>query len=73
LGTGYAGRTVIYEILEITDQVKQAILKNLPDTEIEALARNSGMLSLIEAGDAMVISGETSREEIIRVVGLNVT
>ncbi len=67
-GTGYSGRSVIYEILEIGEDMKKAILDDLPDSEIETLARRNGMLTLFDCGVAKVRSGETSIEEILRIV-----
>jgi general secretion pathway protein E len=66
--TGYSGRTVIYEVLEFTDKIKNAILGNQPDTEIETLAKREGMHTLFESGMAKVRGGETSLEEILRIV-----
>lgn len=66
-GTGYRGRTVIYEILEMKDDIKNAVLRREPDTQLEVLARNAGMPNLFETGLGKVISGETSIEEILRV------
>ena len=66
--TGYAGRTVIYEILDVSDRIKQAILSEKPETEIEALAKLEGTLALYENGLTKVKSGETSMEEILRCV-----
>jgi general secretion pathway protein E len=66
-GTGYRGRTVIYEILEMKDEIKNAVLRRETDTQLEALARKSGMANLFETGLQKVILGETSVEEILRV------
>jgi general secretion pathway protein E len=68
-GTGYAGRTVIYEILELNDAIKSAILNGSPDSDIELLARANGMLTLDESADSKIITGETTREEIMRILG----
>jgi general secretion pathway protein E len=70
-GTGYSGRTVVYEILEITDVIRQAIEREAPDAEIEALAKKQGMISLNDCGLAKINLGETSREEVLRVVSGN--
>lgn len=66
--TGFSGRTVIYEILELTDKIKAAILDGKPDSEIEALATREGMQTLFESGMAKVRAGETSLEEVLRIV-----
>jgi general secretion pathway protein E len=71
-GTGYAGRSVVFEILEMTDEIKQAVMFGKSDTEIEILAQQRGMVTLLGSGEIMVAAGETTREEIVRVVGLNV-
>jgi type II secretory ATPase GspE/PulE/Tfp pilus assembly ATPase PilB-like protein len=69
-GTGYAGRTVIYEILEFTDEIKEAVLKGLSDAEIESFAAKQGMLTLSQHGQKKIQSTETTQEEITRVMGL---
>ncbi len=66
--TGYSGRTVIYEILEIDDEIKQAILGEQSEATIEAIAGRAGMASLQEVGLLKVASGETSLEEVTRNV-----
>jgi general secretion pathway protein E len=66
-GTGYRGRSVIYEILEMKDEIKNAVLRRETDTQIEAVARKSGMANLFETGLEKVLAGETSIEEVLRV------
>ena len=68
LGTGYAGRTVVYEILEFDERIKSAVLAKASDTEIERIAVASGMISLARCGEDKIASGETSRTEIARIV-----
>jgi len=69
-GTGYSGRTVVYEILEFTDEIKQAVLQGKSDTEIESLARQQGMLTLLELGHQKIATNETTAEEVIRALGV---
>jgi general secretion pathway protein E len=69
-GTGYVGRTVIYEILEFNDAIKHAVLKGLPDSEIETLARRHGMITLIESGHDKISKGETTVKELNRALGM---
>lgn len=66
--TGYSGRTVIYEILDISDTIKDAVLSELPDTEIETRAKHGGMVTLMQSGLSKVRSGDTSLEEVLRIV-----
>ena len=70
-GSGYSGRTVIYEILEFTDLIQQAVLAGTSDTEIETLARTQGMATLAECGHKKVAAGETSSSEITRAIGFS--
>ena len=68
-GSGYTGRTVIYEILVFTEAIQQAVLDGDSDSEIESLARTQGMLTLAECGQRKVDAGETLAAEIARVIG----
>lgn len=68
-GTGFAGRTAVYSVLEITDEIRDAIHNNLPENEIEKLARSLGYISLQEAGEEILRRGITTKEEILRVLG----
>jgi general secretion pathway protein E len=68
-GTGYLGRTVIYEILDVNEEVRSAILRKRPDTEIETLAAHRGMKTLTQSAVQKVIDGDTSFEEVIRTLG----
>lgn len=67
--SGYRGRTVIYEILEISDAVRSAVLRGAPESEIEQIAANEGMVSLQRCADRKIETGETSAAEVARTVG----
>jgi general secretion pathway protein E len=67
LGTGYSGRTAIWEILEVGDSIQNAIVAGRPDQEIDMLARRQGMLSLHDCGLSRARSGQTSLDEVLRV------
>ncbi len=66
-GTGYQGRTGIYELMLINDEIRQLILKNVDSSTIKQKAREHGMLSLREDGADKVIQGVTAAEEVSRV------
>jgi len=68
--TGYSGRLGIFELLEITDSIRQLITQGGTDTMIRHHAREAGMRSIGEDGLKKVMSGITSVEEIGRVVYL---
>ncbi len=67
-GTGYRGRTVVSEILEIGQAEQDAIAKRLPESQIQALAEKAGMSSLFKSALQLVAKGETSLEEVFRVI-----
>jgi general secretion pathway protein E len=67
-GTGYRGRTAIYEMMTITPELRDLLLREPSSTTVEEAARESGMRSLLETGFAKAAVGETSIEELIRVV-----
>ncbi|MBI3611244.1 MAG: type II secretion system ATPase GspE [Nitrospirae bacterium] len=65
--TGYHGRTGIYEILLIDDEVRQMILSKLDANRIKNRAVEKGMRTLRDDGARKVVSGVTTVEEILRV------
>lgn len=66
-GTGYRGRTGIYELLVPNDEIRQLILKNVDSNTIKEKARSMGMRTLREDGARRVLVGITSSAEILRV------
>lgn len=67
-GTGYKGRTVVYEYLEVNDAVRKAIHSGASESEIILSAPKSYQPISI-SGKEKVLSGDTSLEEVIRVLG----
>jgi general secretion pathway protein E len=67
-GTGYFGRTGIYELLVLTESMKDMIRENPSINKLKAEARKNGMIYLQEDGLRQVIQGRTSIEELLRVV-----
>jgi len=69
LKTGYVGRRGLYELLEVTDPIRDVIMKGPTIGGIRTLARN-GLFTTLEAfGFDLVAQGETPFEEIDRVAG----
>jgi type IV pilus assembly protein PilB len=66
-GEGYRGRSGIYEVLEMTEDIGKLILKNASSDEIENKAKENGMLTMNEDGFIKAALGITSIEEIMRV------
>ena len=65
--TGYKGRIGIFEVFNITDEIKTLILKTSESNQIRKLAMEQGMVSLRVAGVQKVLNGETTIEEVLRV------
>jgi type IV pilus assembly protein PilB len=66
--SGYNGRSVIVEILEMDKTIEAMITAQKPTQEILSYAHENGMLSMKEDGYEKVLHGETTFEEIQRVV-----
>jgi general secretion pathway protein E len=66
-GTGYVGRTGIYELLDIDEQAKRLIHAADSEHQLRAHAIGRGMRMLRQDGLRWVLSGVTSLEEVVRV------
>ncbi|HQJ09633.1 MAG TPA: ATPase, T2SS/T4P/T4SS family, partial [Deltaproteobacteria bacterium] len=67
LGTGYKGRTGIYEILFMSDLIKSTILKTSDSNIIKNAALSEGLHTLRQDGARKVEDGVTTIEEVLRV------
>ena len=66
--TGYVGRTGVFEVMTVNDDVRQAILSGAPSMEVQRVAEQAGMRSLEADAKRKVLAGETTLEEIHRVL-----
>jgi type IV pilus assembly protein PilB len=64
--TGYRGRTGIYEIMSITERLRQLIMDNVPTSRIRDAALEEGMSTLRESGLLAIFDGITTIEEVVR-------
>jgi type II secretory ATPase GspE/PulE/Tfp pilus assembly ATPase PilB-like protein len=64
---GFKGRTAIYEILIVNEDIKELILHKAPAYQIKKKAQESGFITLREAGIEKVRLGITTPEEVMRV------
>lgn len=64
---GYSGRTGIFEILTMDDEIREFILKRANESEIAQLAISKGMSTLKASGFKKVLEKVTSLEEVMRV------
>lgn len=67
--TGYSGRTGVFQILEIDEELRELIHDGAGIYEMCQAARSAGMLSLYEDGYRKIKSGETTCEELLRILG----
>jgi general secretion pathway protein E/type IV pilus assembly protein PilB len=65
--TGYRGRMGIYEIFQITDDVRKLIYDKVPSNVIRIRARELGMRTLREDGIRKIMAGITTPEEVISI------
>lgn len=66
-GTGFRGRLGIFEILQMNDTVGELVLTRAAEARFHEAARATGMISLREECLALVVRGETTLEEVLRV------
>lgn len=66
-GTGYQGRLGIFEVLEMSEEVKQLVLQRQPSDDIMDMARKKGMTTMLEDGIKKVFNGTTTLSEVLRV------
>ncbi|MFW6193267.1 MAG: GspE/PulE family protein [Gemmatimonadota bacterium] len=66
-GTGYRGRTGIYEVLDVDENVRAELLRHRGSGEIRELALEKGMRPLRSDGWRQVAEGATTPEEVLRV------
>jgi len=67
LGTGYYGRTGVYELVMITDEIRNHVLRNADSNTVKRVAKKDGMVSLRDDGARKVLTGVTTIEEVLRV------
>jgi type II secretory ATPase GspE/PulE/Tfp pilus assembly ATPase PilB-like protein len=65
-GTGYRGRTGLYELMPMTPELREAVVRRAPLAELRALANVAGTASLRAAGWAKACAGITTAEEVLR-------
>jgi type IV pilus assembly protein PilB len=61
------GRIALYELMPITEPIKDLIVRGAPVQELRATAQAQGMKTLREAGIARVLEGTTTVDEMLRV------
>lgn len=70
-GLGYKGRVGIYEAILVDGEIEKAVIINPSERDIRAVARGQKLPTLVEDGVLKVLVGDTSLEELDRVVDLS--
>jgi len=64
---GYTGRLGIFEVMPLSDRISRLVLERKPTAEVEAVAREEGMITLKQDGFIKALQGQTTLEEVLRV------
>ncbi len=64
--TGYKGRVGLYEVMEVTDELREMILCGASSLELKNKALEQGMISLRKSGLRKIKDGLTTVEEVVR-------
>jgi type IV pilus assembly protein PilB len=65
--TGMKGRVAIYEVMPVSQEIRDLILRNAPTTELREVAQSQGMRSLRQNALQKVLEGVTTVDEVLRV------
>ena len=66
--TGYKGRMALHEVMYVSEEIERLAVSHASAAEIAGMAHRQGMVSLRDDGWTKVLLGDTSVEEILRVV-----
>ncbi len=70
-GTGYLGRTGIFEVMEITEKIREEVHEKSSPLNIKKIARGQGMNTLKDNAIRKLLQGITTVDEVLRVTGLS--
>lgn len=68
--TGYSGRIGVFEVLEVSEKIKDLVSRRASSDEIMKVAKKEGMTTILEDGVKKVMSGVTTIEEVLRVINV---
>ena len=66
--TGYKGRSAIYEVFQMTEDIQEMVLKGDSSRDMTQKAKENGLIPLHELGFKKTIQGETSLDEWFRIL-----
>jgi type II secretory ATPase GspE/PulE/Tfp pilus assembly ATPase PilB-like protein len=65
--SGYKGRVGIFEVLHVTEKIGRMMMENVPSDEVQKLAMQDGMITIVQDGYLKALEGITTVEEVLRV------
>ncbi|NCO90197.1 MAG: type II secretion system protein GspE [Armatimonadetes bacterium CG_4_10_14_3_um_filter_66_18] len=68
-GTGYSGRTGLYQLVPVSDSLRDLILSRSPERDLTGAMQEAGVKTLLDDGLAKAAAGVTTAEELLRVLG----
>ena len=71
LNTGFSGRTSVVELLKVDQHFRDAVMQKLPTKTLQEVAVQHGMQTMWQRGLRRAYSGQTSLEEILRVISVD--
>jgi len=66
-GSGYRGRTALYEVMPVSEEIRDLILAGASERDIKRAAMNAGMKTLRQSGITKLKEGVSTIEEVVRV------
>ena len=66
-GTGFRGRNGIFEVMNVSEQIRSMVLSHSPANEMRKVAAGQGMCSLRDDGKRLMLEGRTTLEEVLRM------
>jgi len=70
-GTGFSGRSAVTELLAPDEIFRDAVLQKLPTRALQNVAIQQGMQTMWQDGLSRVLNGQTTLEEILRVIAID--
>lgn len=67
--TGFHGRIAVSEILQVDKDIEKFLVTNPTTSEVQAMAIENGMITMLQDGVIRVVWGETTLDEVLRVAG----
>ncbi|RMH29211.1 MAG: type II secretion system protein GspE, partial [Candidatus Hydrogenedentota bacterium] len=67
LNSGYKGRVALYELLHLSDAMRDKIIEGISTTQLKRMAIQEGMITLRRAGLQKVAQGVTTIDEVLSV------